>query len=572
MSGRASLRVRRSRLATFESLERRICLSFGGVAAWADDSWNWDEPNLVTSSVVQFNQAITSDSAVQNSPSLTVSPTDPSHLVLAYLDYSLTQSGYAGIEVAVSHNAGTTWVRNSVNLPVGFEQGASDPIAKFDSEGHVFISFMAASFKGASIPPILNPGGGKLRALGFEANNGIFVARSDDGGLTWAPPVAVSSHLFDGITNVPFDIYPDMAVDNVKALPDGRMNPNFGNLYVTWGRYYPAGQFPGEANASGGSDVMIAVSRDHGETWQLRTQPRANSQVVDSVLQMTSNTGTEQAAGLGFMNWPRVTVGALGDVSVADFGGGWFLVNHSSDAGETFFVPSRENFEGLPFGSGGKLLTAGLTNNSFRTIPTRGIIADPVRPGFLYAAEPLPVFDALGNPVDSAEIFFARSENFGISWKSIKLPGSLIPRSVNDDNGGKRSDGSPENVVADQFMVRMQVNAKGDLGLVWYDTRRDPANHLLDVFAAVSTDGGKTFSPNFRVTDQSFDADQGTFTDAIGMPLLFIGDTIGLAMSEQSFYVAWTDTREGNQDIFFAPYLWSRFPCRSMINLNRTMH
>ncbi len=481
------------------------------------------------------------------------------HVVVALADDSLRSTGYAGISVATSLNGGLSWEHRVLTLPSGFEQGASDPTINIDGNGHVFLSYMAATFKGASKPPILNPGGGAQRAMGFEANNGIFVSRSDDGGISWLSPVAVTSHVYDGVSQVPFEIYPDMAVDNVLTLPDGKSNPNYGNLYVTWGRYYPAGQFPGEANSIGGSNAMIALSEDSGLTWQPRTQKLDNS-VIDSVLRTKSNTGLETNEGTGYLNWARVAVGAKGDISVADFAGAWFLVNHSEDAGSTFFVPNQEDFTGLPFGSGAKLLTAGLSDNSFRTVPTRAIAADPVRPGFLYVAEPLPVFDSLGNPVNAADIFFARSDDYGRTWKSIKLPNTTISRSVNDDNGGKRSDGTPENATADQFMERLEVNAAGDVGLVWYDTLRDPEMHLIDVFGASSTDAGKTFGPNFRVTDQSFDADQGFFNDrnskpiltnANGKPINFLGDTIGLAMSNTDAYVAWTDTRNGNQDIYF---------------------
>ena len=98
----------------------------------------------------------------------------------------------------------------------------------------------------------------------------------------------------------------------------------------------------------------------------------------------------------------------------------------------------------------------------------------------------------------------------------------------------------------------MVAGADGTLALIWYDTRRDTLNHELDVFASVSTDGGKTFSPNFRVTDNSFDADAGKFTDARGREDYYLGDTIGMALAGDTMYAAWTDTRRGNQDIFFS--------------------
>lgn len=546
----ATKRARRSRMLTFETVEGRLCLSADGVVMFPQGSY--PETSALESQSVEVTQAITSDSQTQQNPSIAADPLDPDHVVLAFMDYALSSHGYAGIGVAVTRDGGRSWERNAINLPSGFEQGASDLIAKFDSEGHVFVTFMAASFKGKETPPILNPDSGATRALGMKANNGIFLTRSDDGGLNWMSPVAVASHQYDRIHQVPFEIYPDMAVDNVRVLPSGQANPNFGNLYVTWARYYPAQQFPGEPNSIGGSDVMLAVSEDNGLTWQLRTQPRAKSDVVETVLQTNDNTGLDQLPGRGYLNWPRVAVGAAGDVSVADYAGSWFFVNHSDNAGESFFVPSKDNPAGIPFGPGGKLLTAGLSNNSFVPVPTRAIVADPVRPGYLYVAEPLPMLDSLGNLLDSADIYFARSEDYGRTWKSIKFPNSTVTRSVNDDNGGKRSTGSLDDVATDQFMVRMDVNASGDIGLVWYDTRRDPVNHTLDVFGAISTDGGLTFSPNFRVTDQSFDADAGNFTSATGQKLGFPNNSrLGLAMTEDMAYVAWTDTRAGNQDIFF---------------------
>ena len=196
-----------------------------------------------------MNRAITTDPGVQQMPSVAVDPLDPNHVVIAYMDYSLVTTGYAGIGVAVSHDGGENGNTRRFRLPAGFEQGAANPTVKFDNEGHVFVSFMAATFQGGNRrSPI--PTAAPLRALGHQANNGIFVSRSDDGGMTWQAPVAVASHLYDGSHKVPFDIIPDLAIDTFRFLPDGTTpNPNYGNLYEVWSRYYPAGQYPGEPDS-----------------------------------------------------------------------------------------------------------------------------------------------------------------------------------------------------------------------------------------------------------------------------------------------------------------------------------
>ena len=119
------------------------------------------------------NVAITTDQGTQQMPSVAVDPSDPNHVVIAYMDYSLLTTGYAGIAVAVSHDGGEQWQSKSIALPEGFEQGAANPIAQFDGEGHVFVSFMAATFLGP-LPALTNPTGGSQRALGLQSNNGDF--------------------------------------------------------------------------------------------------------------------------------------------------------------------------------------------------------------------------------------------------------------------------------------------------------------------------------------------------------------------------------------------------------------
>src|SRR5205823_5083906 len=134
------------------------------------------------------NQAITTDPGVQQMPALAVDPHDAHHLVVAYMDRSLVSSGCAGIGEGVSFDGGDSGQRTGVPLPAGFDQGAANPIVRFDDQGHGFISFTAATFLGPRTPLTnpdpFNPGTSSSdRVFGFQANNGVFVARSDDGGL-----------------------------------------------------------------------------------------------------------------------------------------------------------------------------------------------------------------------------------------------------------------------------------------------------------------------------------------------------------------------------------------------------
>ena len=54
----------------------------------------------------QTNVAVTTNANVQQDPSIAVDPTNPKHLVTAFMDYSLLNTGYAGIGIAVSNDGG----------------------------------------------------------------------------------------------------------------------------------------------------------------------------------------------------------------------------------------------------------------------------------------------------------------------------------------------------------------------------------------------------------------------------------------------------------------------------------
>lgn len=91
---------------------------------------------------------------------------------------------------------------------------------------------------------------------------------------------------------------------------------------------------------------------------------------------------------------------------------------------------------------------------------------------------------------------------------------------------------------AHAFTVSVAVNQRGEVGVSYYSLRNDPARaSLTDCYINISRDGGLSFEPARRVTEQSFDlrfaAQTGEF---------FLGDYIGLVGTDSGFRLLWVGT------------------------------
>ncbi len=116
---------------------------------------------------------------------------------------------------------------------------------------------------------------------------------------------------------------------------------------------------------------------------------------------------------------------------------------------------------------------------------------------------------------NQADIYFARSTDGGRTFSPNVR--------VNDDLGR-----------AGQLYPSLAVDGSGTIYLAWHDFRKGNQ----DIYFARSTDGGRTFSRNLRVNDDTGTA--GQFNPS-------------LAVNEHGeIYIAWHDLRSGNADIYTA--------------------
>jgi hypothetical protein len=145
------------------------------------------------------------------------------------------------------------------------------------------------------------------------------------------------------------------------------------------------------------------------------------------------------------------------------------------------------------------------------------------------------------------DVFMRTSTDGGATWGERVV--------VNDDT-----------VRANQFEPGISIAPDGRVDIAWYDFRHSPSPPIVspghngdkgmsDVYYSYSTDGGRSFAPNVRVTDRSIDRSVGVWGNDINSKF-----NMGIASDRRGVYLAWQDSRnavgESHSEDVYSAAVW----------------
>ena len=431
---------------------------------------------------------------VQNEVVLALNVANTQNLVMAFND-RVGSAPPTPIGVSTSQDGGGTWTDQQLSVPPNpFGPGSLDVI---------FDPFLAWG------PPSEFYAGYIATVNALSPQSGIFIERSDDGGVTWSGPTTIA---IDPAAVGPVD-------------PGYRFNdrPHIDSaahafVAVTWikdvGVNLPT------------SDVYFTYSNPPFGPINSPPSPPTNLLFTAPVTVNDMPNGTDMA------NAPHVATHPGGVAYVA-----WidFNVLLSDPATGTIKIDSTMLPTGMPvFGPD---VTVATIDPLPRNLSTTLGLWDGARAGS-YPSIQIDDNDGTGQTIymayaadppgpDEGDIFFIRSFDGGASWSP--------PLCLNDD--GTQNDQMHPNLV--EF-------PGNDLWVAWYDKRNSATDSAWDVYVARSTDGGASFGPNTFVSDATF----ASPTNTGGSP--WLGEYLGLDTDGTDALLGFTkSSNDARGDVFF---------------------
>ncbi len=441
--------------------------------------------------------------APHNETSVSVHPTNALNVIEGANDYQLIVTGgtlYESIQsrAHVSFDAGQTWATYS--LGEKNYDATGDPAVAFDAAGNAYYATLGFVF-GQGFRTFTNPD--------------IVVARSSDGGKTWASTRVASGSGSAGSVGKLND------KEYIAAWGDG-------NAIVTWSLFTD-----GIGGSYGGSPIYDAVTHDGGGTW---SAPQKISGSAAFCVGFGGGTECNQSQD----SYP--VVAADGSVYIV-----FETVRDATTARDQYVVVQVDPVTGqrvagpfkvgdfvdgatdTPFNVQGEPT---LQDSQFRTFAFGNIAADPTNAGHLAAVWTDMRNSQLPAPSDpyqaetNSDVNVAQSLDRGRTWSS-----TVTLRIRND-----------------QFQASGAFGADGLLRLGFFDRSYDAANHKYGYTIATETSAGSLHFSRDQLTTALSDPTRDdrwfsglTVNPAFPHPSGFLGDYSNVAVG--ALAASWTDMR-----------------------------
>jgi hypothetical protein len=254
--------------------------------------------------LMEYNGEVNFEATIENGPAnevtIAVNPKDPDNLIAGGKDYTLGPSGNGYIVWSGyywSEDGGKTWGNGLMGYPdidnsiLGIYDAISDPVVAFDGQGNAYYSGLAYKSTSELVPDFPRP---------WIANNGIYMAKSTDGGKTYSQVNFVAQ----SPTGMVFHDKQWFTID-----------PDNGNIYVTWTRFQGVQ-----------GKVVFARSTDGGLTW---SRPIDISRSFEIPRQTQGSLPVVGPDGTVYVMWVDFAESSLKFSASNDYGATWPIFGES---------------------------------------------------------------------------------------------------------------------------------------------------------------------------------------------------------------------------------------------------